>query len=62
MPVWSPTAFWQQCLIEDCLLALGTPPRLAGSLFHTHIKAENKSPAQRAPTSAAAVMKAQPLK
>lgn len=57
----SPKAFWQQCLIEDSLLALGTTPSLAGFLFHTHIRAETKSPAQRAPTPAAAVVKAQPL-
>lgn len=61
MLMGSPKAFWQQCLIKDSFLALGTTPSLAGFLFHTHIRAETKSAAQRAPTSAAAVMKGQPL-
>lgn len=47
----SSTAFWQQCPIEDSLLALGTTSSSAGFLFHTHIRAETKSPAQRTPTS-----------
>lgn len=42
-------------------MALGTLPSLAGFLFHTHIKAKNEPPAQRAPNSVAAVMKAQAL-
>lgn len=60
MFMWSSVAFWQYCLIEDFLLALGTP-LCNWFLSHTTIKAEIEPPAQRAPTSVARIMKAQSL-
>lgn len=58
--MWSSVAFWQSSQIEDFFLALATP--LCNLILsHTNIKAEIKSPAQKAPTSVAGFMKAQLL-